>query len=190
MFFSGCSALMKMCQEIAPMFTMILGSVFLTFIIVSLIGPTLFIKKYIKKSNNLHDTFISKTVREYARRMNLKIPAVHIINTAKPVAFSLSALKKKIFISMGMMELLNKKELEAVVLHELGHIKHKSSTVKFWTLYAKYLSPFAAFSHTSLDQEELDADAVAIQFQQTNKFVRSAKQKLQNFESYHSFSQR
>ena len=42
-----------------------------------------------------------------------------------------------------------------VLLHELGHIKHRASTTKFWMLFARFVSPLAAFSHHNLDEEEI-----------------------------------
>jgi len=144
------------------------------------------LRKYIRKSYHYDDNFVNETIRKYATKLNLKKPDVHIINAAKPTAFALSAITSKIFVSVGLIDLLTKKELEAVLLHELGHIKNRSSSIKFWTLLAQSLSPLAAFSHSHLDQEEVKADQVAVTLQKSNLFIRNAKKRLAEYHAYAS----
>lgn len=85
------------------------------------------------------------------------------------------------------MELLSKKELEAVALHELGHIKNKSSSIKFWSFFAIMLHPLQSFEtiHRNIDEEELKADQVVLEFQNTNCFLNTAKSKINSYVSYH-----
>lgn len=102
------------------------------------------------------------------------------IDTAKPIAFSFA---KDVLISVGMFELLNKKEQEAVVLHELGHIKNKSSLAKFSTWLARLFSPVAHFASlgASISAEEEIADSFAISMQGTARHLNSAKRKVEAF---------
>lgn len=101
-----------------------------------------------------------------------------LIDKAKPVAF---ALGKKIFISVGMFELLSRKELEAVLLHELHHVKARSSWGKFSAGFVRIFSPIAWFSPSSVEQEERAADAFSSKFQNTSKYLESAKAKVELF---------
>ncbi len=98
-----------------------------------------------------------------------------LIDKAKPVAFT---LKNKIFISVGMFELLSKKELEAVLLHELYHVKSRASWGKFSSSFVKLFSPIAWFSACSVEKEERAADAFAAKKQNTWAFVKSAQRKV------------
>jgi Zn-dependent protease with chaperone function len=98
------------------------------------------------------------------------------VDTAKPYAF---ALKKDVFITVGMFDILTKKEQEAVLLHELGHVRQKTSLRKFTAAVMRLVSPVSAFyTHKVLNAEERDADAFAASIQGTTRYVLSARAKL------------
>jgi len=105
---------------------------------------------------------------------------LHTLNTAKPLAFSYG---NRIFLSIGMIELLTAKELEAVVLHELGHVSHRSSWLKAGRLVAKFASPLAHFSNwnETLSAEERYADAYAVSVQKTARYIENAREKVEAF---------
>ena len=121
-------------------------------------------------------------VRKYSRLMKIRMPNIYIIDKAKPVAFSFKSFKSAIFISVGMLDILNKKEIQAVLLHELAHIKQKSSIMKFSSslLRLSPLSVLARFHHDT-GKEEHEADMFAIRTQGTPKYIRSAKSKIRNY---------
>jgi len=103
---------------------------------------------------------------------------LYLVDKSKPVAFTLG---KRIFVSVGMFELLSKKELEAVLLHELYHVKSRASWGKFSAGFVKLFSPIAWFSASSVEHEEKCADAFAVRMQKTTQFVSSAKKKVGEF---------
>ncbi len=118
---------------------------------------------------------LSETLPEY-------IP-VYIADNGKPFAFSYSGLRKWIVVSQGMIELLNEKELNSVLLHEYGHIANNSSFYKSsnW-LYSKIPLLRAFLDNFALeDEEEKRADQFAIEKQGTNRYLNSAKKKLKNY---------
>jgi Zn-dependent protease with chaperone function len=98
-----------------------------------------------------------------------------LVDKAKPVAFTIG---KKIFVSVGMFEMLSRKELEAVLLHELYHVKSRASWGKFSASFVRLFSPIAWFSSASVENEECAADAFAIKEQKSGKFIESAKRKV------------
>ncbi len=98
-----------------------------------------------------------------------------LIDKARPMAFTTG---KRIFISVGMFDLLSRKELEAVLLHELHHVKARSSWGKFSARFVRAFSPIAWFSASSVEKEECAADAFAARTQKTGKYLKSAKQKV------------
>jgi len=133
--------------------------------------------------------FIPKLYRRMAKPFSLKIfkelckltgirAELFLIDQAKPVAF---ASGKNVFISVGMFEALSRKELEAVLLHELHHVKARSSWNKFSTGFVKAFSPIAWFSPSSVEQEEKSADAFAEKLQGTKKHLNSAQKKVDSF---------
>ncbi|MBI2578857.1 MAG: M48 family metalloprotease [Candidatus Aenigmarchaeota archaeon] len=123
-------------------------------------------------------------VEKHSTRMKIRMPKVYVIDNANPVAFSFRSFKSMIFLSAGLIDLLNKKEIEAVILHELGHLKRKASVLKLSFSLLKFFSPLsllARFHHDS-DEEEAYADKVAIRIQKTYRYLKSAKRKIDEFE--------
>jgi Zn-dependent protease with chaperone function len=103
---------------------------------------------------------------------------LYLIDRAKPLAFTLG---NKIFVSVGMCELLSRGELEAVLLHELYHVNSRASWNKFSAGFVRLFSPIAWFSASSVEREEKAADAFAVKTQRTGKFLISAKNKVRVF---------
>ena len=128
------------------------------------------------------DREIAKFIRKYSRVLGISAPKLYVVDKAKPVAFSFRSFRSAVFVSVGMMDILSKRELQAVLLHELAHIKQKSSLLKFSSLIMR-LSPLSVLArfHHDTGKEEHDADNFAIQAQGTSKYVRSAKRKVNNY---------
>ncbi len=99
------------------------------------------------------------------------------LDTGRPLAFSFG---RNVLMSVGMFELLNKKEQDAVLLHELGHVRQKSSASKVSLALARLFSPVAHFASVGrrVDLEERAADRFAVTSQGTVKYLRAAKLKL------------
>lgn len=119
-----------------------------------------------------------------SRRMRIRAPKIYIIDSAQPVAFSLKSFRPMMFLSAGLLDLLTNKEREAVILHELGHLKRKASFVTTSVALLRIFSPLsllARFHHDSGDEERY-ADAVAIRMHKTGRHLASAKRKIDAFE--------
>lgn len=101
-----------------------------------------------------------------------------LIDKASPTAFTLG---NRVFVSVGLLEMLSKKELEAVLLHELHHVKCRSSWSKFSSFFVRFFSPVAWFSVDSVEREECAADNFAISVQKSDRFLLSAKRKVVTF---------
>jgi len=125
---------------------------------------------------------ISKFVSEYAAKLNLAAPAVFFVDSPKPFAFSVSWPRSMIVLSVGLSDILSKKETEAVLLHELHHARTKASVVKLSTFFMNF-SPFASFKkfNDELNSEEIAADNFAAEAQRTAKYIDSAKKKVSAF---------
>lgn len=133
-----------------------------------------------KKEKNRKDDAFLKRIQDYATQLGIKMPAVSIIDKAEPLAFSLSHIRPSIFVTVGLLDLLQKKEVDVVLLHELGHIKHRASFLKFTNSLLRFLFPIANFNvfHNELDEEEQYADEVAVTIQGTAQHLAAAKQKM------------
>ncbi|HVF11439.1 MAG TPA: zinc metalloprotease HtpX [Abditibacteriaceae bacterium] len=66
-------------------------------------------------------------VGDLARRANLPMPRVYVIPQAAPNAFATGRDPKHsaVAVTQGIVQMLNRDELEGVIAHELAHIKHR-----------------------------------------------------------------
>ncbi len=135
------------------------------------------------KSREIKNNGPNKLLKKWTERFRTSQPTIYSLNESTPLAYSITNVKPAVFLSVGLLEILNKKELEAVLLHELYHIKNKSSIWKFSLNQIKMFSPLSSFSsiRKSIDNEEREADLFAIKIQGTNRFLRSAKNKINHF---------
>ncbi len=108
---------------------------------------------------------------------------VYVADSGKPYAFSYGGFKRWIVVSQGMIDVLSKKELHAVLLHEYGHLTVNSSLYKASrVIYSKIPVLHAFLDGRKLDdEEEIRADAFAARAQGTAKYLDSAKRKLENY---------
>lgn len=69
---------------------------------------------------------IYKIVQNLIYKSNLPMPQLYIIPDSVPNAFATGRNHENaaVAVTQGLLELLNEKEIEAVVAHELSHIKH------------------------------------------------------------------
>ena len=67
-----------------------------------------------------------KSLFELCEKNRLPLPKVGIINDSSPAAYTYGRTPRsaRVVFSKGMFELLDEDEAEAVLAHELGHIKH------------------------------------------------------------------
>ncbi|MBI4144794.1 M48 family metalloprotease [Candidatus Woesearchaeota archaeon] len=126
---------------------------------------------------------LARFVAQQADKHGLRAPSLHVIDSAVPQAFSFSSFKPAIFISAGMLDILSANEVKAVLLHELGHLAHRSSLLKFSATLAHAVSPVAKFAsmHHALDREECEADRFATTIQGTHRHLESARRKVEGF---------
>jgi Zn-dependent protease with chaperone function len=105
-----------------------------------------------------------------------------LLDTAKPIAFSFG---RHVLVSVGMFELLTRKQQDAVVLHELSHVQRQSALTTFSTALARFFSPLAHFASVNerVNAEEQAADDFAIRHQGTTRHVNAAKQKVESFDN-------
>jgi|SRR3989344_9592819 len=144
-----------------------------------------FLYNWSNKSKLIDKGFIKNFVERQSKRLKIREPKIYPINEIKPMAYSITNLKPSIFISAGLSELLSKKEMEAVLLHELYHQKSKAYFWKFSFNMLRIFTPLSTFISTSepMEKEEREADNYAVSVQKTDKHLKSAKRRIEIFNS-------
>ncbi len=181
--FKGCQAIFSACSQLKSIILLVIITAAIAMMIGLLTAPILFIRSYKKRAINLNIKWIENFTSIYSKILAIRQPKMFIVDIAKPLAFSVSMLNPKIFISVGMLELLSRKETAAVLLHEMFHIKNRTPLFKFSSFFARVISPLARFTSFSdvLDNEEKNADSYAVEMQKTSRHILSAKKKIDNY---------
>lgn len=75
--------------------------------------------------------YIKKIVHELSQKQQLPLPKLYFVDTPIPNAFATgrSHNHSVVAVTRGITELLNERELRAVLAHELGHIKNRDMLV-------------------------------------------------------------
>ncbi|MBI4361323.1 M48 family metalloprotease [Candidatus Micrarchaeota archaeon] len=120
--------------------------------------------------------FIHRHAGELGMR---KAPDVFIVDSGRPEAYSTGGLRPAIFITVGMSETLSERQMQAVLLHELAHIREGSYVLKPITRLLQSVYPEPIVAPAAMTQEEeRKADAYATWVQKTNVHLNRAKRKL------------
>jgi len=103
--------------------------------------------KLIKKSDN---PTLYRTVENLCITTGLPFPKVYIINESQPNAFATGRNAKHavVAITQGLLNKLEKAELEGVIAHELSHIKNKDMLLQ--TMVVVLVGIIAMASHIFL----------------------------------------
>ncbi|MEM2138356.1 MAG: M48 family metalloprotease, partial [Candidatus Anstonellaceae archaeon] len=140
-FSMSCHANLPICSEHAAMYsipTAIIGSLLFGYFIL----PRIYLAWNKAKLDNSLSSLLPQSV------------PVYVADKGKPFAFSFGGFGKWIVVSQGMLDILTKNELRAVLLHEYGHIKNKSSLYKLSSSIYSRLPVLNAF----LDSDALDSE--------------------------------
>lgn len=163
-----------------PLTNMVLYSLPLTVLFAGFAGFVAIPAFFLRAGSEIKSGFISEFVGKQSKKLNIGAPKVYFARTFKPIAFSFRSVFSAIFISKSLAQMLIKKEIEAVLLHELAHISSKSSALKVSAFLMNFspLSIFKSFGN-DLSLEEKKADEFVIKTQKTEKYLLSAKRKIE-----------
>lgn len=133
--------------------------------------------RWVHRHHCVDDPGLARFVQENAVRLNIRTPNLYYLDTARPTAHTFTGSHPSVFVSVGLLELLDRKEIEAVLLHELSHIRNHSSLRAFVARLLPWTAPALAFGDET-DPEEERADRVAGEMQGTVRYIESAKSKV------------
>ncbi len=172
---SACGFTCNSCHNNLPL--LVVYSVPIAAIATTFAGLVLIPKYYTLRSNPINSRWIKKFTRKRSEVLKIRVPEIRLYHSQMPLAFSFSGIKSAIFISIGALEVFTKKELQAVILHELAHIRGLDSVNKL-SRKTMMLSPFYKIAGFGDSTEEKEADTYAIKMQKTSRYIKNARKKL------------
>jgi heat shock protein HtpX len=106
-------------------------------------------------------------VTRLCERANLPMPALYVVPDPTPNAFATGRDPKHsaVAVNDGLLRLLNSDEVEAVIAHELGHVKHRDTlittisatmagAIMMLARMAQYSLMFSGYGHRDRDRGE------------------------------------
>lgn len=96
-------------------------------------------QKYSRYAYNHHPALLKLYQRAVKKVKLRRIPPLCSFGTEKPLVFTAGFLRPAIFMAPRVMEQLDKPELEALLVHELIHIKRRDNLL-FWCTELLYLA--------------------------------------------------
>lgn len=134
------------------------------------------LSRSVVKHHKLYDVF---------RALKL-VNKVVVLHENKPFAYCFGTLNPKIFITTGLVAMVNKKELEVVLRHEKYHLEHRDNMVLLLATFVESLSPFFPILTDLIriykTDRELLADQAAIQEEMDKRSLSSVLKKLLQYE--------
>jgi len=136
----------------------------LTYVILTLTLGDIIVKKafhIIELSSGEYEP-LQRKVLELASKMGISKPKIGLVEDLRPNAFVVGYGKKTMLVfSLGLLKTLTKKELTAVVAHELAHIKNRDFIFKTLTTALSLFSFFNPFSHLSAVSAQRERESLA-----------------------------
>lgn len=145
------------------------------FCIRQLIHSNRFYRELLKKRDGALSLELN---RQYAKGK----PTIIVIHAATPMAFAMGMVKPRIILSTGLIDLLDARELQAVIYHERFHQMHgdplKTFMLSLTSSVMWYIPILKLFRHNYKIIREVLADRYAIRQQGGSVHLGSALLKL------------
>jgi heat shock protein HtpX len=124
-------------------------------------------------------------VEKVAKRMKIETPRVGLTEHLQPNAFTVGRGRNAMVVfTMGILNTLDQKELEAVASHELAHIKNRDFSLMAVVMSLKlvfFYNPFAYLATSMISRErEYLADEVGAKVMSRTRQLKSALVKISN----------
>ncbi|OQY66069.1 hypothetical protein B6D29_03295 [Microgenomates bacterium UTCPR1] len=137
-----------------------------------------------------HATLSYGELQKLARGLTIE-NQVRMIKTNRPLAICFGIFRPKIYISTGLLKIVNYSELRAILTHEKYHLDNRDNLVMLAASVVQNLFPFFPIIKDLIKhyriQRELGADAYAVTGHNDNKYLVSALEKLIRYEPQYAF---
>jgi len=102
------------------------------------------------------EMWLQDYVRLLAQFEGVRPVPVRVVERDEPIAMAVGGQRAAILVSLGMLRLLDREELETTLAHELMHLKHHDAEFKvFSTVFSRILffDPFSKFFDPAVHRE-------------------------------------
>ena len=146
----------------------------------SVIDVLAFRKTLLKKRHEHHDGLMS-----LSRSLGLE-KKVLIFTQDKPQAFCFGIRNPKIYISTGLIQMMDQKELEVILRHEKYHLEHRDTLTLLLATIIESLFPFfpvvSDFIRVYRTDREVAADKAALTSRVDKQSLKDVLRKLIQYE--------
>ncbi len=127
-------------------------------------------------------------IEKLCREMEIGVPEVGFLESSIPNAFVYKHHNKPVLVlTIPLIEILDDKELETVLAHELAHIKNKDMELRKYSLllrFALFLNPLIHLIEPFVSRSrEYLADEIAARLTRAPKKLASALLKIEDYTS-------
>jgi Zn-dependent protease with chaperone function len=111
--------------------------------------------------------WLQAKVAEYSKKLAIAPPKIGVVEDLRPNAFTIGyGRRATIVFSVGLLNILNQEEIEAVASHELAHVKNNDfffKTISNALTAVSFFNPLSYFASSTAQRErEMYADERAI----------------------------
>ena len=117
-----------------------------------------------------------------AAQVGVRVPRIRLLETPRAIACVAGIVHPTLYLSQGMVAALARRELEALVAHELAHLRHQDNLLAWLDVIVfrtfAFVSPLRTAWEESLAEREEFADSVAAHATGRPKALASALLKV------------
>ena len=163
-----------LCMQTSLTWDAILNDAFLLFMTIFVVGAVglgllrlALMAWYVARQRGIPDAQLQALIDDLARRSGAASPRgmLHVSN--QPLAFTYGVFRPTVLLSTWMLEMLDERELEAVLIHELEHIARRDYLIVWLATILRdafFYLPTTRAAYQQLQQEkELACDDLAVQ---------------------------
>ena len=119
-------------------------------------GNDAVIRKFSPRAANLGEAWLQQYVDLVGEFEGVPLVRVRVVESDDAIAMAVGGRRRTILVSRGLLELLEKDEIETVVAHELMHLKHHDAEFKVFSRVLSrilFFDPFSKFFDPAVHRE-------------------------------------
>src|SRR5213594_3847778 len=119
-------------------------------------GNDAVIRKFSPRNANLREAWLQQYVDLVGEFEGVPRVRVRVVESDDAIAMAVGGRRRTILVSRGLLELLEKDEIETVVAHELMHLKHHDAEFKVFSRVLSrilFFDPFSKFFDPAVHRE-------------------------------------